>query len=573
MISPSDASSLDEERPSDVSSLDEERAALLKDDQLVQTEKTWCRRTIDDLPKILRDIVYSIPFYWLMVFSDFAAWKWYTGFGVVLTLMIAWRLYRAYSDQSNDPHKQGEPEVPYTVGVCKSNGKTMFLVATIHIAPRAPVDVETVIRGTNPDIAMIELDDERLDKMRGPTPEELAATERPKPKSEDLQCITVSQDGTDDFKIYAQFALWNAEKGGETVSGRLMYDGNNKYGMEIPTSRVAQVPCLSLVERGAENGEFAPFALKAHLAHRAGHSAVLFMNKDDNLPMSRIGGASTVQNDLKVAWKTKSCGFPPIPGYLITRSDSDRLTNALKDGRIDAELKVRNDGYPRRTLRKRLCQGCALIFSGIGILYGIIQCAGVEVGGEFIAAEEVAHDVNIPCVCIDSNLNDFWATLGAALIPVPNNVIDSVLAWLALPRIMFQVFFPPRHNVDVAGTMVLHAKSFLIRTWIAFIIAGYLASKVTSLWMRLLSNGTERAGEATGVVKKEDRELAQDLSLLLLEMYMLPRIYQAVAASRDEVMYRTIVKKSRLHDSKRMVVVVGAGHSNGILHYARMHGL
>merc|ERR1711861_115896 len=104
-------------------------------------------------------------------------------------------------------------------------------------------------------------------------------------------------------------------------------------------------------------------------------------------------------------------------------------------------------------------------------------------------------------------------------MPTPFNLIDALLAWLALPRIAFQVMFPPRHNVDIIGSMVLHGKSFSLRTWFAFILAGYCASFVTSHIMMFFSNGAERAAETTGAVKKEDRDLAQALILLVLQLY------------------------------------------------------
>lgn len=63
------------------------------------------------------------------------------------------------------------------------------------------------------------------------------------------------------------------------------------------------------------------------------------------------------------------------------------------------------DGYPRRSLRKRLCQAVALLFSGIGVLYGVIECFAVDVGSEFLAAEAAAAARGIPCACIDVDLN------------------------------------------------------------------------------------------------------------------------------------------------------------------------
>merc|ERR1712054_741194 len=121
--------------------------------------------------------------------------------------------------------------------------------------------------------------------------------------------------------------------------------------------------------------------------------------------------------------------------------------------------------------------------------------------------------------------------------------------------------------------MILHGASFKFRTWAAFLIAGFAASFVTSHIMAAFTNGTERAAEVTGAVKKEDRIKYQNIFAFALQLYLLPQIYQGVAATRDEVMYQSIVAKSRRHGSKRMVVVVGAGHANGILERARTRGL
>jgi pheromone shutdown protein TraB len=548
----------------------QERTELLRE-QEKEPEKGWCSRTVSDLPTILLDIVLSIPFYYVMVFLEWPKGSTKYVFGSLLVLMILYRLGRAYIKIGVDPNLAGEPEVPYTVGVIKSNDKTMFLVATIHISPRAPEDVIKVIDTVSPDVVMIELDDERLDKMRSPDqPQDNT------PKQEDLQEITIELQGgeaPETMKIYAQRAVWNAEQAGEAVDGPLVFDKANEYGL-METRPEQQSGYMSLVKRGSANGEFAPFALKAHLAARSGAGAVLIVNNKESLPMSRIGASVSVVQDMKVACYSRSCGFPPICAFMIKESDGEKLQKALADGaRVGGSLSVRTDTYPRRTLRKRLCQACALVFSGIGILYGIIQCFAIEVGAEFLAAEEAAYDKKLPCECIDSDLNSLWGRLGEALLPTPCNFVDAVLSWLAFPRIAFQALFPPRHNVDVFGSMVLHAKSFSIRTWVAFFIAGYCASWVTSNILKLLTGAAERGAEQTGMVKKEDRDITTDLMLFFLQLYLLPRIFEAFCAHRDEVMYRSIVAKSRTMGSSRMVVVVGAGHSNGILQRARARGL
>jgi len=119
--------------------------------------------------------------------------------------------------------------------------------------------------------------------------------------------------------------------------------------------------------------------------------------------------------------------------------------------------------------------------------------------------------------------------------------------------------------------MLLHAISFPFLTWVAFIVAGFCASFVTNHLLKLFGFGVEQAGESTGVVAKEDRQAVQEWIMVAVELYLLPQIYDAVAASRDEAMYKGIVEKS--HNSKRSVVVVGAGHANGILQRARNRGL
>lgn len=163
--------------------------------------------------------------------------------------------------------------------------------------------------------------------------------------------------------------------------------------------------------------------------------------------------------------------------------------------------------------------------------------------------------------------------MGSALLPTPCNLGRSLLAWMAFPRVFFRVLFPARGSIDVVGSMVLHVLSFPLRTWVAFFLAGFCASSVTSKILELAGSGAERTAETTGVVKEEDRDAVQAWIMLGIELYMMPRIYDAVAASRDEAMYQSIVAKCHEHGWKRMVVVVGAGHANGILERTRTRGL
>merc|ERR1712032_1250655 len=117
----------------------------------------------------------------------------------------------------------------------------------------------------------------------------------------------------------------------------------------------------------------------------------------------------------------------------------------------------------------------------------------------------------------------------------------SITAWLALPRALFQTLFPPHKNVDVVGSMVLHAKSFRLRTWVAFVLAGACGGIVAAAVLFVISSGAEGAAAGAGVVPQKDSGIVETYIMLGVELYVFPRLYDAIAASRDEAMYRGIV--------------------------------
>lgn len=483
--------------------------------------------------------------------------------------MLIWRIYRAFGYVPDT----GGVDIPYTAAYFASDNKEMYIVATVHISPRAPKDVLAVMESVNPDVAMIELDEERLDRMRDPDEQPVAI---PEPKPEDLQPITVTRPGMEPIRVLAQRANWNAEWASDVIRGSLIFDESNAYAM-CDQSNMGMHGSIALVKRGSADGEWAPFMLKAHNAYKCGAQAVLVVSGQDRLPINRIGGGSGgIQSELKIAWRTKNCGFPPVPLLLLPQTEGERLETLCREhgDPVSAEFTIMQDHYPRRTLRLRLCQACSLLFTGIGVLYGIIGCFQVEVGAEFTVAEIEAKARGIPCACIDVDLNRFWNRLGGAIIPTPCNLLNSFWCWMAFPRVLWNVLFPPLGNVDVMGGMMLHAASFPLRTWVAFILAGFCASQITSHILALFGWGASKAvQEAGGVESEKDRDNLQQYIMLGIQMYILPQVYTAIAASRDEAMYQMIVKKSRVLDKKRMVVVVGAAHSNGILQRCRSRGL
>jgi len=515
---------------------------------------------------LLVDAIASVAFWaWFLYFPDRFLGAF---FAVFLAAMVLWRLWRLWQQQQGPGAPGGGEcaEVPYSCGFVSANGKELFLVATVHISPRAPRDVRAVISGVKPDAAMIELDEERLDRLRDV---ELQMARQPEP--EDLQEIRITWGAdSEPVTVLAQRALWNAEREGERVCGRVVFEPENAYGFSPPQSSGQ----IALVHRGGPNSELSPFAVKAHAAAQGGAQALLVVNgKEDRMPVQRLGGGPLL-GDLRIALRTRNLGFPRVPVLLLPHSDGQRLREECEKGAdVQASFEIMPDAYPRRTLPRRLCQGCALMFSGIGILYGIIGCFDVEVGAEFTEAEVAATAQGIPCACIDVDMNRFWARLGWAAVPTPCNLASSLLSWLAFPRILARFLFPPRGNVDLVGCMFLHFASLSARTWIAFLLAGFVASSVATWTLQLFGGVSERGAEEAGVVSSEDRRAAQTWIMLLLEAYLLPQVCQAVAASRDEAMYRSIVAKGRELNARRLVAVVGAGHANGILHYARTQGL
>jgi len=318
--------------------------------------------------------------------------------------------------------------------------------------------------------------------------------------------------------------------------------------------------------------------VKAHRAAQRGAVGVLVVDNTDELPGQRLGVMSGhLLGELKIAVQTRSLGFPPIPLVMVTAADGKKLTQlsatSKENSSAQVEFEVMEDHYPRRTLKRGLCQACLLYSSGIGILYGIVRCFKVEVGGEFMAAEEAATDQGKPCVCIDFDMNRLWSRLLKVTAPTPSNICRIVWSWLAVARVVFRMLFPPPEYVDNLGSMVLHAKAFPLRNWLAFTIAGFGSSSVSSSVLTVLSAGATDAAVDVNAVDKSSSDYFQVWLLNAAILYLFPCLYEAVLASRDEAMYLGICSKARSLGAKRMVAVTGAAHTNGILQRCRDRGL
>lgn len=201
------------------------------------------------------DMAASAAFCYFVVHSGKMSWcDWGVVCACVSVFMILWRSWRVRY-QSAD--LEG---LPYTCGVATADGCQLFLVATVHISPKSPLDVEVVMNKTNPDLVMIELDEEEhLDRAR--QQRAIGAIEGGQgPPIEDLQPISLWMHGRNGppIVVHAQRAYWNAEQTGNTIIGDVLFNPANMYGLCAFGTEAQDRLCL--VYRGAgDTGLFAPF--------------------------------------------------------------------------------------------------------------------------------------------------------------------------------------------------------------------------------------------------------------------------------------------------------------------------
>jgi len=302
---------------------------------------------------------------------------------------------------------------------------------------------------------------------------------------------------------------------------------------------------------------------------------VLVVNDRPQLPPTMRLGESSLLEDLWLAFRTGRSGFPPIPVLLLPQAEGERILSACRrrEPAVSAEFRILPDEFPRTSLRRRICQSLGLLLSGVGVLYGIIQCFAVDLGEEFIIAEKAAHEQGAPCICIDVDINGFCRNVFSAVALTPNNLWRSLRAWVALPRIVIQVMFPSRDRVDSLGVVLLHSASCRLRTWIVVLLAGVSAVAAVASMLWFCGGGSTGALSGVGVAPTHGRGEVQGVVMLLIEFYVMPRLYEAVASARDEAMYQRIATEVARRRARRLVVVVGVAHANGILQRVATRGL
>lgn len=484
---------------------------------------------------------------------------------IVLSL-ISWRVFRYYRAKKLAP-VDGLPCC--CVPVVVPDGPTIYMVGTMHVSPGSPVDVKNICRKVAPDCILIELDQERWDKMQDDGKKEL--------ETEELHTIVTGTRKT----IQAIPAEWNSCHEGKEYHGELIFDeslSDRASSLFVGKSFEGKI---ALVRRGGF-----PFALKTACAAKAGALALFCIDvapEPESIEESKgfqypflwlpVGN---ILHQMRHAWRMGSCALPPVPCFLVNYSDGEELLRAMRHDKVQTNFFVRHrpDMVPH-TLLRNLCQLCVIISSGVGILYGLIRCAGIEVGGEFLAANAEAKRLKKPFVLVDVSMDDLGGALRRALVPWPRNLFAAVRLWMALPRwIVRNVWFPASNMIDICGVMLWLLCRFKLRTWLAFIVSGFAAATVASFVLTVPGKAV-----SAGMVAAGHEASANDVEKLFpiaLQLYLLPRIFEGLVNQRDEAMFQSITAEIRRRSecyvkgevdgpAQSFVVVVGAAHVNGIL--------
>eukprot|EP00439_Symbiodinium_sp_Y106_P085264 s97_g27.t8 len=93
---------------------------------------------IDRAMQFVIDVIASVVFWWVLLFTEYTDLQFYIFLGVLAAVMLGWRIYRANFEEKSEL----EDRLPYTCAHVRANNRDLFLVATVHISPKAPRDVK-----------------------------------------------------------------------------------------------------------------------------------------------------------------------------------------------------------------------------------------------------------------------------------------------------------------------------------------------------------------------------------------------------------------------------------------------
>jgi len=492
--------------------------------------------------------------------------KW--GVAAAAVALAGWRVVR-FSKIAN------EEKLPYTVTKVASGSTTVYLVGTLHVSPRCPGDVRATLEATKSHVALIELDEERLRRrvsyhgIRTEDAQEVSL----QPDGETMHLGRGWQASDQGLSTDAARAVWNRRWASQTVTGVVRYDPDNPHGRE-PWAPGSLAGHFALIDRG----DPFPLAKRAWHAGRAGAVGLVVISDRAMLPVRIV--QERVLGRLRTAVQQMSGGDPPVPVLMLSQDAGAALKARAQAGHKDVlSCLFRGDEFPARSLAAQLCQDMTLLCSGVAVLYGIMECAGVEAGGEFTAADEMATQLGIPCVCMDVDLDRLCSRLGRSLLPTPLNVWNAVRLWLGFPRFLVTACFPGTRRLDLLGSVVLHVAAFKLRTWAAFALALVVTTqvcRVSGFFFSLIVGGVGEVATAGNVVDSAGRGNFEDTVNLLMVLFIWPQVATAVLFDRDEAMYQAIAARAASAPAGgeyRMTAVCGAAHANGILSKIAERGL
>eukprot|EP00392_Amoebophrya_sp_AT5.2_P006106 g6116.t1 len=283
---------------------------------------------------------------------------------------------------------------------------------------------------------------------------------------------------------------------------------------KFKTWKVPTIPAFLFQNRRASEANpdpLAPYHADGNSSNSSSTSASAFA------PMGAGARATTAAGDSDLqppsVLRELAAGAPEAPSPQdINRSFASPPNNAVYDGLSRAQfatIRLQKSYNPERlpyalSLRQTLCRTCVLVSSGIGVLYGVLQYAGVQAGAEFVAADDmkgpggkwvpVTHLPPGPAIdeyartsgfqptCVDVNDHSLGAALLGHMKPHPRNLQYNFLQWLSLPRFLHRALvYSDQRRPDVLG-ISLRALAFLPgRTCVAFLAATLAASVILSV--------------------------------------------------------------------------------------------
>ena len=137
--------------------------------------------------------------------------RWWYLFGPLLFLSIAWRCSRGSAKAQS-----ARANLPRNCVRAESVRGELYVLGTMHVAPRSPLDVAQAARELDPDAYLIELDQQRLRDLRR------MESDTPGPQWPLQQCRVSTPDGAS-FELSGIATEWNGVARGREVSGALAW--------------------------------------------------------------------------------------------------------------------------------------------------------------------------------------------------------------------------------------------------------------------------------------------------------------------------------------------------------------